>query len=73
LLIISWELIFVSGLTGAEKTNLIEKPIQGILNLECLITYTTRPMRDGGENSYEYIFVNDKDYLLMKNKSSHWD
>lgn len=69
----SGKLIFVSGLTGAGKTTLVEKAIQSIPNLECLLTYTTRPIRDGEANSSEYIFVNDEEYSLLKKKSSHWD
>jgi len=67
------KLIFVSGLTGAGKTTLIGEALKNIDNLEVLLTYTTRPIRNGEENSYEYIFVDDKEYEDVKSQSDIWD
>jgi len=69
----SGKLIFVSGLTGAGKTTLIEAALKRIKNIEPLLTYTTRPMRLDEEHSHEYLFVNDKEYELAKSKSRNWD
>lgn len=67
------KLIFVSGLTGAGKTTLVGKALDNIDNLKVLLTYVTRPMRQGEEDSYEYVFVNDEQYDSIKKLSSNWD
>jgi guanylate kinase len=69
----SGKLIFVSGLTGAGKTTLVQKAIESIESLEVLLTYTTRPPREGEESSYEYVFVTDDEYVWMKSASMKWD
>jgi ribose 1,5-bisphosphokinase PhnN len=67
------KLIFVSGLTGAGKTTLVRSAVSNIKNLEILQTYTTRPMRDGEENSCEYVFVDEAEYAQLKASSNNWD
>lgn len=69
----SGKLIFVSGLTGAGKTTLVGKALDKIENLEVLLTYFTRPIRQGEENSYEYVFVDDDQYGNRKKQSVDWD
>ncbi|MDB5160296.1 MAG: guanylate kinase [Candidatus Saccharibacteria bacterium] len=67
------KLIFISGLTGSGKTTLVQKALESIENLEILLTYTTRPRRDGEKDSYEYVFVTDDEYIWMKSASLKWD
>jgi guanylate kinase len=69
----SGKLIFVSGLTGSGKTTLVQKVLGAVENLEVLLTYTTRPQRDGEQDSYEYVFVTDDEYIWMKSASLKWD
>lgn len=67
------KLIFISGLTGSGKTTLVQKAVESVENLEVLMTYTTRPQRDGEQDSYEYVFVTDDEYVWMKSASLKWD
>lgn len=67
------KLLFISGLTGAGKSTLIEAALSTIDTLEALSTYTTRPQRDGEVNSYGYTFVNDSAYEEVKSQSNKWD
>ena len=67
------KLIFVSGLTGSGKTTMVRKAVESVENLEVLMTYTTRPQRDGEQDSYEYVFVTEDEYVWMKNASLKWD
>jgi hypothetical protein len=66
------KLIFVSGLTGAGQTTLVGEALDNIENLKVLLSYVTRPMRQGEEDSYEYVFVNDKQYDVIKKHSNNW-
>ena len=67
------KLIFVSGLSGAGKTTFVGSTIANIKNLEVLLTYTTRPMRPGEEDSYEYVFVSETEYTVLQASSDNWD
>lgn len=66
-------LLFVSGLSGAGKTTLIDYALRNIPALEYLKTVTTRPQRAGEESSHEYVFVGDAEYERCKLASQHWD
>ena len=69
----SGKLIFVSGLSGSGKTTLVQKALETVDTLEVLLTYTTRPRRDGEQGSYEYVFVTEDEYIWMKKTSLKWD
>ena len=69
----SGKLIFVSGLTGSGKTTLVQKALESVDTLEVLLTYTTRPRRDGEQRSYEYVFLTEDEYMWMKKTSPNWD
>lgn len=65
--------IFVSGLSGAGKSTLVGAALDAIDNLETVVTYVTRPMREGEENAHEYVFVSDSEYAANMAKSNNWD
>jgi guanylate kinase len=67
------KLIFISGLTGAGKTTLVGEALKVIDNLEFLLTYTTRPKREEEDDSFEYVFLNTKEYESKKALSNKWD
>ena len=67
------KLIFVSGLTGAGKTTLVGEALGNIDSLKVLLTYVTRPMRQGEGDSYEYAFVSNEQCDVIKKLSSDRD
>jgi len=66
-------LLFVSGLSGAGKTTLIDYALRNVPALEYLKTVTTRPRRPSEATSNEYLFVSDEEYERYKIASQHWD
>lgn len=67
------KLIFVSGLSGAGKTTLMEHAIETVPGLTYLQTTTTRPPRPGEAEDHAYRFVNDKEYEDLRRQSALWD
>jgi guanylate kinase len=68
------KLIFVTGLFGAGKTTLTAAAVENVSNLSYLITYTTRPQREGEVSGKgEYIFTSNEEYIKYKSKSYKWD
>lgn len=69
----SGSLIFVSGVSGAGKSTLIRFVLENSANLICLKTLTTRPQRQGEEDSLEYEFVTNDEYEEARSHSERWD
>lgn len=66
-------LIFVSGISGAGKSTLIRFVLENSTNFIYLKTLTTRPQRQGEEDSLEYEFVTNSDYDEARSHSELWD
>jgi guanylate kinase len=65
--------LFVSGLSGAGKSTLVHAALDTLDNCETVLTYTTRPRREGEDDSHEHAFVSDEEYEVLKARSSNWD
>lgn len=55
------KIICIVGLSGCGKTSLT-KEIEKQLNIPSIVSYTTRPMRDGETDGVEHIFVGEKEF-----------
>jgi guanylate kinase len=68
------KLIFLSGYFGAGKTTLMNAAVEAIPELDFVVTYTTRPQRNGEVSGKgEYVFVNDAEFQEAKAQSKKWD
>jgi len=57
------KLFIVSAPSGAGKSSLCEKAIKEFSNLDDIITYTTRSMRDGETQGNQYNFVSKEQII----------
>lgn len=69
----SGRLIIVVGLSGAGKTSLITAAMRSLPNLRYLTTYTTRSPREGEQNNFEHVFVDQMTYQKHRHASKEWD
>ena len=53
-------MIFILGKTGSGKTTIVNELVSKY-GFNKIITYTTRPMRNGETNHKDYHFINNKD------------
>ena len=68
----SGKLIVVCGISGAGKSTLIRNALDTSPQLEFMKTYTTRPRRDGEDDS-EYNFISETEYDRRLAESSCWE
>lgn len=59
----SGTLYIISAPSGAGKTSLITKLLQGLDDAEISVSHTTRPKRDGEVDGVHYHFVSAEDFL----------
>lgn len=52
---------------------MIAGALKKLPELTYLQTYTTRPMREGEEDSHEYVFVDDGKYDERRKAAKEWD
>ena len=55
-------MIFILGKTGSGKTTIVNELVSKY-GFNKIITYTTRPMRNGETNHKDYHFINNKDFI----------
>lgn len=55
-------MIFILGKTGSGKTTIVDELVSKY-GFNKIITYTTRPMRDGEINHKDYHFITNKDFI----------
>ena len=60
-------MIFILGKTGSGKTTIVNELVKNY-GFNKIITYTTRPMRNGETNHKDYHFINNKDFINKVNE-----
>ena len=60
------KIIIISSPSGAGKTTICNSVIKKNKNIELSISYTTRPIRKGENNSINYFFVEKKKFIFLK-------
>ena len=60
-------MLVLSSPSGAGKTTLSRKLLEGESGLEMSVSVTTRPMRPGEVDGKDYIFVTSKEFNSMRN------
>jgi guanylate kinase len=56
------KVIILSGHSGSGKTTIAQELIKSNINLEKVITYTTRKPRKGEKNGNDYFFLTEKEF-----------
>ena len=62
------KLFIVSAPSGAGKSSLCEKAIKEFSNLDDIITYTTRSMREGESQGNPYNFVTKEQFIELRDR-----
>ena len=55
-------MIFILGKTGSGKTTIVNELVKNY-GFNKIITYTTRPMRNGETNHKDYHFISNKEFM----------
>jgi guanylate kinase len=62
------KLFVITAPSGAGKTSLIDALLRDDPSLKISISYTTRPPRPGEKNGVDYHFVDDANFLAMRER-----
>lgn len=63
------KIFYIMGKSSSGKDTIYKKILeQNNFNIKRIVMYTTRPIREGETNGFEYIFVNDDKYNYLKNE-----
>jgi len=62
------KLFVITAPSGAGKTSLIEALLKDDPSLGLSVSYTTRPPRPGEQDAREYHFVDDREFLAMRDR-----
>jgi guanylate kinase len=62
------KLFVITAPSGAGKSSLIQAILKDDPSLKLSISYTTRPPRPGEQNGREYHFVDDREFLAMRDR-----
>jgi len=60
-------IVVVSGPSGAGKSTIVKRVLEEDKRLSLSISLTTRPPRPGEEDGREYRFVNEEEFLKVRN------
>ncbi|MBD63652.1 MAG: guanylate kinase [Halobacteriovoraceae bacterium] len=60
------KILVIVAPSGTGKSTLIDKLLVDFPHIKWSVSYTTRPMREGEINGKDYFFVNEKEFLRMK-------
>jgi len=62
------KLFVITAPSGAGKSSLIQALLKDDPSLGLSVSYTTRPPRPGEQNAREYHFVDDREFLAMRDR-----
>ena len=62
------KIIIISSPSGAGKTTICRKIINKNKKIKLSVSYTTRQIRKGEINGKDYVFINHKKFINLKNK-----
>ena len=61
------KIVYLMGKSSTGKDTIFKRLLEDSgLNLKNIVPYTTRPIRDGEKNGQEYFFVDEGNYLQLK-------
>lgn len=63
-------LYIVAAPSGGGKTSLVRKLVGTVDSIEISISHTTREMRPGEKNGFDYFFVNEEEFVDMVNENA---
>ncbi|MGB3112356.1 MAG: guanylate kinase, partial [Candidatus Omnitrophota bacterium] len=55
-------IIIISAPSGSGKTTIVNRLLEQTSGLRCLVSYTTRPRRQGETGEKDYIFISNEEF-----------